>query len=92
MKLLWIISVDFNITEQLLMRSSAFVRYRRKNETIHRLFIHFKKAYDSMREVLDNILVWFEIPMKIDRLTKMLASYVITNCGYCGDLLPVACV
>jgi hypothetical protein len=31
---------------------------------VHQLFIDFKKAYDSVRrEVLDNILIKFDIPM-----------------------------
>jgi hypothetical protein len=62
MKLLGIISVDFDITDQLLIRFSAFIRYWRKKweytETVHQLFIDFKKAYDSVRrEVLYN-RVW----------------------------------
>jgi hypothetical protein len=57
MKLLGIISVGFNITDQLLIRSLAFIRYWRKNgeynERVHQLFIYFKKACDSVtREVL----------------------------------------
>jgi hypothetical protein len=39
------------------------------NETVHQLFIHFKKAYDLvMREVLYNILIEFGIPMILVRL------------------------
>jgi hypothetical protein len=61
MKLLGIISVGFDVTDQLLIRFSAFVGYWRKkweyNETVHQLFIDFKKAYDLVRrEVLYNIL------------------------------------
>jgi hypothetical protein len=42
------------------------------NGTVHQLFIDFKKAYDSVkREVLYNILVEFDIPKKIVRLTKI---------------------
>jgi purine nucleoside phosphorylase len=42
------------------------------NETVHQLFVDFKKAYDSvMREVLYNILIEFGIPMKLIRLIKM---------------------
>jgi hypothetical protein len=49
--------VGFDVTDQLLIRFSAFVRYWRKeweyNERVHQLFIDFKKAYDSVRrEVL----------------------------------------
>jgi hypothetical protein len=36
------------------------------NETVHKLFIDFKKACDSVRrEVLYNILIEFGIPMKL---------------------------
>jgi hypothetical protein len=42
------------------------------NETVHQLFIHFKKAYDSVRrEVLYNIFVEFRVPMELVRLIKM---------------------
>jgi hypothetical protein len=76
MKLLETISVSSDITDQLLFRFSAFRRYWRKkweyNETVHQLFIDFKKAYDSVRrEVLYNILIEFEISMKLVRLIKM---------------------
>jgi hypothetical protein len=41
------------------------------SETVHQLFIDFKKAYDSVRrEVLYNILIEFVIPMKLVRLIK----------------------
>jgi hypothetical protein len=46
-KLLGIISVDFDATGQLLIIYSAFIKYVRKewdyNETMHQLFIDFKK-------------------------------------------------
>jgi hypothetical protein len=42
---------------------------------VHRLFIDFKKAYDSVRrEVLYNILIEFGIPMKLVRFIKMCLS------------------
>jgi purine nucleoside phosphorylase len=42
------------------------------NETVHQLFVDFKKAYDSVRrEILYNILTEFGVPMKLDRLIKM---------------------
>jgi hypothetical protein len=76
MKLLGIIVVGFNITDQLLIRFSSFVRYWRKNGSTMRqyirLFIYFKKACDSMRrEILYSILIEFVVPMKIVRLIKM---------------------
>jgi hypothetical protein len=67
--------VYFDITDQLLIRFSAFVRYWKKweyNETVHQLFIDFKKAYDSVRrEVLYNILIEFGTSMKLVRFIKM---------------------
>jgi len=42
------------------------------NETVHQLFIDFKRAYDSVRmEVLFNILIEFGIPKKLVRLIKL---------------------
>jgi hypothetical protein len=42
------------------------------SDTVHQLFIDFKKAYDLLRrEVLYNILIEFEIPIKLVRLIKM---------------------
>jgi sorting nexin-29 len=42
------------------------------SEVVYQLFIDFKKAYDSVRrEVLENILIEFGIPIKLWRLIKM---------------------
>jgi hypothetical protein len=42
------------------------------NETVHHLFINFKKAYDSVRrEVLYSVLIEFGVPMKLVRLIEM---------------------
>jgi hypothetical protein len=42
------------------------------NETVHELFINFKKACDSVwREVLYNILIEFCVSIKLVRLIKM---------------------
>jgi hypothetical protein len=39
------------------------------SETVHQLFIDFKKAYDSVRrEVLYSILIEIGVPMKLVRL------------------------
>jgi hypothetical protein len=84
MKLFGIISVG-STTDQLLIRFSAFIRYWRKNgstmrQTVHQLFIVFKKAYDSMRrEVLYNILIRFGVPMKLVRLIKMCLNETYIN-------------
>ena len=55
---------------------SAPAKYLRKkweySESVHQLFIDFKKAYDSVRrEVLYKILIEFGIPRKLVRLIKM---------------------
>jgi hypothetical protein len=64
MKLLGIISMGFNITDQLLIRFSAFVTYWKKNGSTMKqfssLFIDFKKMYGSLRrEVLFKFLQSF---------------------------------
>jgi len=42
------------------------------DERVHKLFIDFKEAYDSVRrEVLCNILIQSGIPIKLERLTKL---------------------
>jgi hypothetical protein len=42
------------------------------NETVHHLFIDFKKAQDSVRRaILYNILIEFAVPMKLARLIKV---------------------
>jgi hypothetical protein len=67
--------VGFDVTDQLLIRFSAFVRYWRKNgstKRVHQLFISFEEVYDSMkREVLYNILIEFGVPTKLVRIIKM---------------------
>jgi len=67
--------MDFDVTGQLLITYSAFVKYLRKkwehNEAVHQLFIDFKNSYDSVtREVLYNILIEFVIPMKLVKPIK----------------------
>jgi hypothetical protein len=68
--------VGFDITDQLLIRFSASLRYLeikwKYNETVHQLFIDFKKAYYLVRsKVSYNILIEFEVPIKSVRLIKM---------------------
>jgi len=51
MKLLWIISVGFDVIDQLLIRYPVFLRYWRKSGRLMgqyvSYFIDFEKAYDS---------------------------------------------
>jgi len=76
-KLLGIISLNFDVTDQVLIIYSSFVKYvlgrpREHNKAVHQLFIDFKRTYDPFRrEVLCNILIEFVIPMKLARLIKM---------------------
>jgi hypothetical protein len=45
------------------------------NETVHQLFIDFKKAYDSVRrEVLYNNLIESGVPTKLVRLIEMCSN------------------
>jgi hypothetical protein len=63
MKLLGIISVGFDVTDQQLIRfffRSLDIGEKKweYNESVHQLFVDFKKACDSVRrEVLYNILI-----------------------------------
>jgi len=62
-----IITVDFDTTGQLLYHTFCIRQILEKkwqnNEAVHKLFIDFKKAYDSVRrEVLYNILIEFGTP------------------------------
>ncbi|KAJ4427856.1 hypothetical protein ANN_25635 [Periplaneta americana] len=63
--------------------------------TVHQLFIHFKKAYDSVkREVLYDILIEFGIPKKLVRLIKMCLSetYSRVRIGqFLSDAFPIHC-
>ena len=60
---------------------------------MHKLFIDFKNAYDSVgREVLHNILTQFGIPMKLVRLIKMCLTetYSRVRVGQnLSDMFPV---
>jgi hypothetical protein len=79
---LGIINVGFDITDQLLIRFSQILEKKWEyNETVHQLFIDFKKAYDSVRrEVLYNILIEFGVPMKLVSLIKMcLNKYIVKS-------------
>jgi hypothetical protein len=68
--------VNFDITDEQLIRYSTFVRCCRYfwecNRTEHQLLIDFKMAYDSVtRDVLYNILTEFGIPMELFTLVKL---------------------
>jgi hypothetical protein len=49
-------------------------------ETVHQLFVDFKKPYDSVRrEVLYNILIEFRVPMKLVRLIKICLNEIYSK-------------
>jgi hypothetical protein len=59
--------VDSDLTDKLQIIFCPFVKYLRKcggkKEAAHKLYIYFKKAYDSVRrEVLCNIVTEFVFP------------------------------
>jgi hypothetical protein len=63
---------NISITDQILFIRQILERKWEYNETVHQVFMDFKKAYDSVRgEVLYSILIEFGVPMKLVRLIKM---------------------
>jgi hypothetical protein len=61
-----------SITDQIFCMCQIMEKKWEYNETVHQLFIDFKKAYDSVRrEVFYNILIEFGVSMKLVRLIKM---------------------
>ena len=89
-KLLGIINVDFDTKGHTFCICQILDTKWEYNEAVHRLFIDFKEAYDSLRrEVLYNILIELGIPMKLVRLIKMCLTtmysrdWVGKNCLTC---------
>jgi hypothetical protein len=67
-----------SITDQIFCIYQILEKKWEYNETVHQLFIDFKKAYDSVRrEALYNILIEFGVPTKVVRLIKMCLLHVI---------------
>jgi hypothetical protein len=66
-----LLSTTYKILSNILL--SRLTPYKWEyNGAVHQLFVDFKKAYDSVRrEVLYNILIEFDIPLKLVRLIKM---------------------
>jgi hypothetical protein len=93
MKLLWIINVDLGITDQILIRFFAFDSESEYSETVYQLFVHFKKAFVSVRrKVLYNILIEFGVPTKLVRLIKMCLSETYSKvriCKHLPDSFPI---
>jgi hypothetical protein len=59
-------------TDQIFCIRQILEKKWEYNETVHRLFVNFKKACDSVwRDVWYNILIEFGVPMKLVRLIKI---------------------
>jgi hypothetical protein len=75
MKLLGIVSEGIrhnrsNTDQVICIRQTLKTKWE-YSETVHQLFIDFKKAYDSVRrKLLYNVLIEFGVPMKLVRLIK----------------------
>lgn len=52
-------SVDFGITDLIVIKYSVFM------DQVHKLLAYTKKAYDSVKGVVYNILNDFGIPVKL---------------------------
>jgi hypothetical protein len=66
MKLWGFISMGFHVTDQLLVR---YLSDTGEKMGVHKLFVDFKKAYDSVRRgVMYSILIQFGVHMKLVRL------------------------
>ena len=72
-KLFGTINVDFDATTHLIFYIRHILEIKwEHNEAVHYLVIDFNKGYDSVRsEVLYNILIEFDVSMKLVRLMKM---------------------
>jgi hypothetical protein len=58
-------------TDQIFCIRQILEKEWEYNETVHQLFIDFKKAYDSVRrEVLYSILIEFGVPMNLSSLRR----------------------
>jgi hypothetical protein len=67
-------------TDQIFCLHQVLEKKWEYNETVHQLFIDFKKAYDSVRrEVLYSIPIEYGIPMKLVRLIKMCLNEIYSK-------------
>jgi hypothetical protein len=87
---LLIISEYFDVTDQLLVRYSVFVRYGERWEysgTEHQIFVDLEKVCDSVqRGILSNGLFDFVIPIKLIRLIKMCSNETCSKVHACKHL------
>jgi len=80
-KIIGIINMDFNVTDQLLVTYSSF-RNKSYSVTAHQLFRNFKKAYDSVRSQYGATLS-FCILMRLFRLImKLIMQFSSSSCYF----------
>jgi hypothetical protein len=81
------------MTDQIFCIRQILEKKWECNYTVHKLFIDFKKAYDSVRrKILYIIIIEFGIPRKLVRLIKMCLNetYSIVRMGkYQSDKFPI---
>jgi len=80
--------------DQLLIRYSAFARYLRRkwvcNERVCQLSVDFKKACNSVRrDVLYNIIIEYDIPMKLVALNKCMQTKGIISRQNSSDAFSI---
>jgi hypothetical protein len=79
--------VCFDVTDQLLTRFFCIRHILKEkweyNETVYKLFIEFKTAYDSVRrEVLYNVLIEFGVSRKLVRVIKLCLNETYNKRSY----------
>jgi hypothetical protein len=85
LELLGITNADFDVIGQQFIRSSISVSYWKNweyNDAVLQLFIDFKKAYDSVRREVYNILIEFGIPRNLVGLFKMCLNETYNKSPY----------
>ena len=90
---MWISTQNNRLTSDQIFRIRQILEKKLEyNQAVQRLFIDFKKAYDSVRgEVLNYILIESGIPMKLVRLIMLLKeTYSTVQVGkHFSDMFPV---
>jgi hypothetical protein len=71
-------------TDQIFYIRLILEKKWESNETVHHIFIDFRKASESVRsEVLYNIVTEFGIPMKLVRLINMCSNEMYNEVSIC---------
>jgi hypothetical protein len=80
-------------TDQIFCIHEILERNLEYIETVHQVFINFKKTCDSARkEIVYNIFIEFGVPMKLVRLIKMCINETCSNVHvgrHLSDTFPI---